>query len=129
MPMVLLAPVLGPAAVARDAAPGAADVWAYEQVFVIASLVGVGLGLPVALAGYAMARWLEALGGPIDRGDPPQASVGRSNKPDLVCTDSVHGIARARAVSSSVSNRSDRTRHLATSRTKTRILNFLQNRT
>jgi hypothetical protein len=71
VPMVLLAPVLGPAAVARDEAAGAADVWAYEQVFVIASLVGVGLGLPVALAGYAKARWPEALGGSIDRGERP----------------------------------------------------------
>jgi hypothetical protein len=71
VPMVLLAPVLGPAAVARDEAAGAASAWAYEQIFVIASLVGVGLGLPVALAGYAKARWPEALGGPIDRGDPP----------------------------------------------------------
>lgn len=72
VPMVLLAPVLGPAAVARDAAAGAASAWAYEQVFVIASLVGVGMGLPVALAGYAKARWPEALGGPIDQGDPPE---------------------------------------------------------
>jgi hypothetical protein len=71
VPMVLLVPVLGPAAVARDAAAGATDVWAYEQIFVIASLVGVGLGLPVALAGYARARWPEALGGPIDRGEGP----------------------------------------------------------
>jgi hypothetical protein len=70
VPMVLLVPVLGPAAVARDAAAGATAAWAYEQIFVIASLVGVGLGLPVALAGYARARWPEALGGPIDRGDP-----------------------------------------------------------
>jgi hypothetical protein len=71
VPMVLLAPVLGPAAVARDAASGSAGVWAYEQVFVIASLVGVGLGLPVALAGYAKARWPEALGGPIYSGEGP----------------------------------------------------------
>jgi hypothetical protein len=71
VPMVLLVPVLGPAAVARDNTAGATDVWAYEQVFVIASLVGVGLGLPVALAGYARARWPEALGGPIDRGEGP----------------------------------------------------------
>ena len=71
VPMVLLMPVLGPAAVARDAAAGSADVWAYEQIFVIVSLVGIGLGLPIALAGYAKARWPEALGGPIDRGDQP----------------------------------------------------------
>ena len=71
VPMVLLMPVLGPAAVARDAAAGAASAWAYEQIFVIASLVGVGLGLPVALAGYARERWPEALGGPIDRGERP----------------------------------------------------------
>ena len=76
VPMLLLAPVLGPAAVARDAAAGAADVWAHEQVSVIASLVGVGLGLPVALAGYASARWPDALGGPIDRGDPPGHTRG-----------------------------------------------------
>jgi len=38
---------------------------------VIASLVGIGLGLPIAFAGYAKARWPEALGGPIDRGDRP----------------------------------------------------------
>jgi hypothetical protein len=71
VPMVLLVPVLGPAAVARDAAAGAAASWAYEQIFVIVSLVGIGLGLPVALAGYAKERWPEALGGPIDRGEPP----------------------------------------------------------
>jgi hypothetical protein len=71
VPMVVLAPVLGPAAVVRDEAAGAAAPWAYEQIFVIASLVGVGLGLPTALAGYAKARWPEALGGPIDCGELP----------------------------------------------------------
>jgi hypothetical protein len=71
VPMVVLAPVLGAAAVVRDEAAGAAAPWAYEQIFVIASLVGVGLGLPIALAGYAKARWPEALGGPIDCGDRP----------------------------------------------------------
>ncbi len=71
VPMVVLAPVLGPAAVVRDEAAGAGATWAYEQIFVIASLVGVGLGLPTALAGYAKARWPEALGGPIDCGELP----------------------------------------------------------
>ena len=71
VPMVVLAPVLGPAAVVRDEAIGAPATWAYEQIFVIVSLVGIGLGLPIALAGYAKARWLEALGGPIDCGELP----------------------------------------------------------
>jgi hypothetical protein len=71
VPMVLLAPVLGPAAVARDQSAGAAPTWSYEQLLVIVSLVGVGVGLPVAFAGYATARWPEALGGPLDLGDTP----------------------------------------------------------
>ncbi|CAG7658704.1 hypothetical protein ACFQI7_36175 [Paenibacillus allorhizosphaerae] len=64
VPMLLLAPVLGPAAITRDKEAGAADFWAYEQIFVMVSLVGVGIFLPLALAGYAKARWPEALGGP-----------------------------------------------------------------
>jgi hypothetical protein len=74
VPMVLLAPMLGPAAVARDQAAGAAPTWSYEQLFVIVSLVGVGVGLPVAFAGYAKARWPEALGGrstPVNRPGTP----------------------------------------------------------
>lgn len=66
VPMVLLAPVLGPAAIARDREAGAADVWAYEQILVMVSLVGIGIGLPLALAGYAKTRWPEALSGPVD---------------------------------------------------------------
>lgn len=71
VPMVLLAPVLGPAAIARDREAGAADVWAFEQILVMVSLVGIGIGLPLALAGYAKARWPEALSGPVDFGDRP----------------------------------------------------------
>lgn len=71
VPMLLLAPVLGPAAMTRDQEAGADDVWAYEQIFVMVSLVGVGIGLPLALAGYAKARWPEALGGPTDCGEQP----------------------------------------------------------
>ncbi len=71
VPMVLLAPVLGPAAIVRDEAAGATAAWSIEQIFVIASLVGIGLGLPIAFAGYAKARWPEALGGPIYYGDRP----------------------------------------------------------
>jgi hypothetical protein len=37
---------------------------------VIVSLVGVGVGLPIAFTGYAKARWPEALGGPLDAGEP-----------------------------------------------------------
>lgn len=66
VPMVTLAPVLGPAAIARDKEAGAADIWAYEQILVMVSLVGIGVGLPLALAGYAKARWPEALSGPAD---------------------------------------------------------------
>jgi hypothetical protein len=66
VPMLLLAPVLGPAAITRDMEAGTADFWVYEQIFVMFSLVGVGICLPLALAGYAKARWPEALGGPID---------------------------------------------------------------
>ncbi|GGD97427.1 hypothetical protein [Paenibacillus nasutitermitis] len=66
VPMLLLAPVLGPAAMTRDMAAGAADIWSYEQIFVMVSLMGIGIFLPLALAGYAKARWPEALGGPTD---------------------------------------------------------------
>jgi hypothetical protein len=45
VPMLLLAPVLGPAAVARDQAAGAAPAWSYEQLFVI---VPLGRGRPAA---------------------------------------------------------------------------------
>jgi hypothetical protein len=71
VPLLLMAPVLGPAAMARDQEAGSADVWVYEQVLVMISLVGVGVGLPVALAGYARARWPEAVGGPLDTGAWP----------------------------------------------------------
>jgi hypothetical protein len=57
VPMLLLAPVLGPAAIASDSQAGAADIWVYEQVLIMLSLVGVGIGLPVALLGYVRARW------------------------------------------------------------------------
>jgi len=71
VPMLLLAPVLGPAAVARDQEAGTAEIWVYEQLFVMVSLVGVAIFLPLALAGYAMARWPEALGGPLDYKELP----------------------------------------------------------
>jgi hypothetical protein len=71
VPMLLLVPVLGPAAVSRDIEAGSADIWVYEQIFVMVSLVGVGICLPLALAGYAKARWPEALGGSIDCGEVP----------------------------------------------------------
>jgi hypothetical protein len=64
VPMLLLAPVLGPAAMNRDQRAGSPDFWLYEQILVMLSLVGVGVGLPVALAG-SKARWPEALGGPL----------------------------------------------------------------
>jgi hypothetical protein len=57
VPMLLLAPVLGPAAMVLDQEAGAADFWVYEQIFVMVSLVGAGICLPLALAGYAKARW------------------------------------------------------------------------
>lgn len=69
VPILVLMPVLGPAAMSRDQEAGAADVWIYEQILVMVSLVGIGIGLPLALAGYAKARWPEALGGPIDVGE------------------------------------------------------------
>ncbi len=71
VPMVLLMPVLAPAAVMVDSGAGAIATWSIEQIFVIVSLVGVGLGLPIAFAGYAKARWPEALGGLIDCGERP----------------------------------------------------------
>ncbi len=55
VPMLLLAPVLGPAALARDMEAGAADIWSYEQIFVMFSLGGIGVFLPLAFAGYAKA--------------------------------------------------------------------------
>ncbi|WP_169091304.1 hypothetical protein [Paenibacillus sp. PL91] len=71
-PMLLLAPFLGPAAIKRDMEAGTAnEFWVYEQIFVMVSLVGVGICLPIALAGYAKARWPEALGGPNDCGKLP----------------------------------------------------------
>lgn len=70
VPMLVLAPVLGPAAMSQDEQAAASnDLWAYEQVLVMISLVGVGIGLPLALAGYAKARWPEALSGPVDPGE------------------------------------------------------------
>lgn len=66
VPILLLAPVLGPAAMIRDKAAGSAGVWGYEQLLVMLSLVGIGIGLPLALAGYVKARWPEAMGGPLD---------------------------------------------------------------
>lgn len=83
VPLLLLAPVLGPAAMAQDQEAGAAGFWIYEQIFVMVSLVGVGICLPLALAGYAKERWPEALGGPIDCGEVPghtrqlQTALGR----------------------------------------------------
>ncbi|UUS34564.1 MULTISPECIES: hypothetical protein [Streptomyces] len=71
VPVVFLAPVLGPAAMARDEQAGAGDLWAYEQMLVMVSLVGIGIGLPLGLAGYAKARWPEALGGPTDYAERP----------------------------------------------------------
>ncbi len=65
VPLLLIAPILGPAAVGRDRDAGAADVWAYEQVLVMISLVGIGVGLPLALAGYTRSRWPEAVSGPL----------------------------------------------------------------
>ncbi|KES03448.1 hypothetical protein BU52_30485 [Streptomyces toyocaensis] len=70
VPMLLLAPVLGPAAMNRDQDAGSPDFWIYEQILVMISLVGVGVGLPVALAGYARARWPEALRGPLRCAEP-----------------------------------------------------------
>jgi hypothetical protein len=63
VPMLLLAPALGPAAVSRDLRTGAAGIWAYEQILIILSLVGVAVGLPLAFAGYVRSRWPEAVGG------------------------------------------------------------------
>lgn len=83
VPLLLLAPVLGPAAVARDSEAGAAELWVYEQVLVVISLVGVGVGLPLALAGYSRARWPEAVSGPLETGErsghtrDPQAPLAR----------------------------------------------------
>ncbi|MGG4107356.1 hypothetical protein AAXB25_25995 [Paenibacillus lautus] len=71
VPMLLLAPVLGPAAMTRDQAAGAADVWTYEQFFVMVSLVGIGICLPLAFVGYAKTRWPEAFGDSIDYSRSP----------------------------------------------------------
>ncbi|WP_339231090.1 hypothetical protein NSQ77_18975 [Oceanobacillus sp. FSL K6-2867] len=65
VPMVLLAPILGPAAMMRDQQIGSADVWIVEQVLVMISLVGVGICLPFAVAGYVRKRWPEAMIGPL----------------------------------------------------------------
>lgn len=71
VPMLLLVPVLGAAAMTQDQEAGAAEVWVYEQILVMVSLVWVAIGLPVALAGYVKARWPEALDGPTDYGEQP----------------------------------------------------------
>jgi hypothetical protein len=65
VPMVLVAPVLAPAAMTRDRAAGGTATWSIEQILVVVSLVGAGIGLPLALAGYVKARWPEALAGRI----------------------------------------------------------------
>ncbi|PGU01302.1 hypothetical protein [Bacillus cereus] len=71
VPILLIAPVLGPAAMIRDQEAGAADFWVYEQIFVMISLFGIGIFLPLALAGYAMALWPEALSGTTDYKELP----------------------------------------------------------
>lgn len=71
VPMLLIAPFLGPAAIMRDQEAGAADFWVYEQIFVMISLFGIGIFLPLALAGYAMTRWPEALSGTTDYKELP----------------------------------------------------------
>lgn len=71
VPILLIAPILGPAAMIRDQEAGAADFWVYEQIFVMISLFGIGIFLPLALAGYAMARWPEALSGTTDYKELP----------------------------------------------------------
>ncbi|OMF58877.1 hypothetical protein BK138_10465 [Paenibacillus rhizosphaerae] len=87
VPMLLIAPILGPAAINRDMEAGTADFWVYEQIFVMVSLVGVGICLPIALVGYAKARWPEALGGRIDCGNLP----GDTRKLQLTLTRFVAG--------------------------------------
>jgi hypothetical protein len=47
---------------------------------VIVSLVGVGVGLPLAFWGYAKARWPEALGGLLDGGMRPGTPAGCSDR-------------------------------------------------
>jgi hypothetical protein len=71
VPMLFLAPILGPAAMNQDRVAGSADIWAYEQFLIMISLIGVGICLPIALAGYVKKRWPEALGGAHDLGEPP----------------------------------------------------------
>jgi hypothetical protein len=66
IPMLLLAPILAPAAITRDQQAGISGIWIYEQIFVIISLLGVGVCLPLALAGYAKTRWPEVFAGPLD---------------------------------------------------------------
>lgn len=63
VPMLLLAPILGPAAIIKDQEAGAGELWIVEQIFVMISLFGIGIFLPIALAGYAKFRWPEAMGG------------------------------------------------------------------
>jgi hypothetical protein len=83
VPMLLVAPVLSPAAFFRDRQAGAADIWAYEQILITVSLVGVAIGLPLAFAAYVRSRWPEAIGGRIIHQDMPghtrqmQISLGR----------------------------------------------------
>lgn len=74
VPMVLLAPVLGPAAMIRDQQLGSADIWILEQVLVMISLVGVGICLPFAVAGYVRKRWPEAINGPLHMASLPDNS-------------------------------------------------------
>ncbi|XXM72419.1 hypothetical protein ACQ0QQ_00515 [Lysinibacillus sphaericus] len=72
VPMLFLAPILGPAAMNQDQASGSAAIWSYEQVLIMLSLVGAGICLPIALAGYVKTRWPEALGGPLHTGKAPE---------------------------------------------------------
>ncbi|WP_436991569.1 hypothetical protein [Streptomyces sp. enrichment culture] len=90
VPMLPLAPLLGPAAMKRDEEAGSPDFWVYEQVLVMVSLVGVGVGLPLALVGYARARWPHALGGPLAPGGGPGGRpVGGTRRLQVVLAGAV----------------------------------------
>lgn len=73
VPIVLVSPILAPAAVSTDRADGATFTWVLEQALVIISFVGMGVGLTIASVAYARARWPQALlgsAGPAGQAEP-----------------------------------------------------------
>jgi hypothetical protein len=70
VPVVLVMPILGPAAISRDHTAGGTQLWTVEQLLVVASFAGIGIGLPLAFAGYVRDRWPVVFSAPSHDDDP-----------------------------------------------------------